>query len=194
MATQIDRGECTGAAKAGAEAEHYDHGQALHAAVIPGKPEIDADGVITAAHWGIFRAKVEDGKLTGLAPFEHDASPSPNISRLAQLPYAAARIRYPMVREGFLKNGPASRERRGEEKFVRVSWETALDLVASEMKRVYAEYGPSAVFGHSYGWKSTGKVNAANTLQRRLLNLLGGYVKGDMDELLRALDAALASL
>ena len=179
MATQIDRGECTGAAKAGAEAEHYDHGQALHAAVIPGKPEIDADGVITAAHWGIFRAKVEDGKLTGLAPFEHDASPSPNISRLAQLPYAAARIRYPMVREGFLKNGPASRERRGEEKFVRVSWETALDLVASEMKRVYAEYGPSAVFGHSYGWKSTGKVNAANTLQRRLLNLLGGYVKGE---------------
>ena len=82
-----------------------------------------------------------------------------------------------MVREGYLKNGPASRDKRGEEKFVRVSWDTALDLVAKEMNRVYDNYGPSAVFGRSYGWMSTGKVNAAINLQQRLLNLRGGFIQ-----------------
>ena len=81
-----------------------------------------------------------------------------------------------MVREGYLKNGPKSREGRGSEKFVRVSWDKALDLVASEMKRVYGEYGPSAVFGRSYGWMSTGKVNASINLQQRLLNFCGGFI------------------
>ena len=51
-----------------------------------------------------------------------------------------------MVREGWLKNGPKSRRSRGEEKFLPVSWDKALDLVAGEMKRVYKDYGPSAVF------------------------------------------------
>ena len=54
----------------------------------------------------------------------------------------------------------------------------ALDLIASELKRIYSEYGPSAVFGQSYGWKSPGTVNSASTLQRRLLSLCGGYVSG----------------
>ena len=54
----------------------------------------------------------------------------------------------------------------------------ALDLIASELKRVYSEYGPSAIFGQSYGWKSPGTVNSASTLQRRLLSLSGGYVSG----------------
>ena len=112
-----------------------------------------------------------------LTPFEHDYAPSINLDGLRELPYTPSRIRYPMVREGFLKNGPASRDKRGEEKVVRVSWDTALDLVAKEMNRVYDNYGPSAVFGRSYGWMSTGKVNAAINLQQRLLNLCGGFIQ-----------------
>ena len=55
-----------------------------------------------------------------LTPFEHDYAPSMNLEGLRELPYTPSRIRYPMVREGYLKNGPASRDKRGEEKFVRV--------------------------------------------------------------------------
>lgn len=84
--------------------------------------------------------------MTHLRPFEFDYAPSPNLNGLCHLPYAPSRIRQPMVREGWLKNGPKSRRSRGEEKFVPVSWEKALDLVAGEMKRVYKDYGPSAVF------------------------------------------------
>ena len=137
--------------------------------------------VLTASHWGIVRATVRDGRIVRVAPFELDRAPSPNLDRLANLPYSPSRIRYPMVREGYLqaKAGSASnahRANRGKEKFVRVSWDEVLDLVASEIRRVYEQYGPSAVFGRSYGWMSTGKVNGAVTLQRRLLNLMGGFV------------------
>ena len=142
-----------------------------------GKSTLDENEVITASRWGVVRAHVQGGKLTHLTPFEHDYAPTVNMNGLCELPYSSSRIRYPMVREGYLKNGPASREHRGEEKFVRVSWETALDLVAKEMNRVYDAYGPSAVFGRSYGWMSTGKVNAAINLQQRLLNLRGGFIQ-----------------
>lgn len=78
--------------------------------------------VLTASHWGIVRAAVREGRIVRVAPFELDRAPSPNLDRLANLPYSPSRIRYPMVREGYLKKGPASRANRGKEKFMRVSW------------------------------------------------------------------------
>lgn len=131
---------------------------------------------ITACHWGVVVPQVRNGRLVGVTPFAADRAPSPNLAGVAALPYAESRVRYPMVREGFLMQGAQSREKRGSDKWVRVSWEEALDLTAREIRRIYAEYGPSAVFGRSYGWKSTGAVNCAMQLQHRLLNLLGGFV------------------
>ncbi|MDO5532775.1 molybdopterin-dependent oxidoreductase [Sutterella sp.] len=133
--------------------------------------------IITATHWGIVRAHVSDGRLVSVRPFEKDEAPSPNLDRLLALPYSPSRILHPMVREGFLERGPASRDRRGGEKFVRVSWDEALDLAAREINRVYDTYGASAVFGRSYGWMSAGKINSAVTLVRRLLNLRGGFLE-----------------
>lgn len=132
----------------------------------------------SVTHWGIVETTATDGKISKIEPLPVDRRPSPNLKALAELPYAPSRIRYPMVRESYLKEGIASRDRRGEDKWVRVSWDEALDLIAAELKRVYAEYGPSAIFGQSYGWKSPGTVNSASTLQRRLLTLCGGYVYG----------------
>ena len=132
----------------------------------------------SVTHWGIVKTTAVDGKISKIEPIPEDRRPSPNLKALAELPYAPSRIRYPMVREGYFKEGISSRDRRGEDKWLRVSWEEALDLIASELKRIYSEYGPSAVFGQSYGWKSPGTVNSASTLQRRLLSLCGGYVSG----------------
>lgn len=133
--------------------------------------------VPSAAHWGLMRGVVRDGVLIGVLPSEEDAAPSPKLAAAAKLPYSKARILRPMVREGYLKNGPASRNRRGDEPFVPVSWEQALELASEEIRRVYDAYGPSAVFGCSYGWKSTGKIHSAHTLQQRLLNLMGGFIR-----------------
>ncbi|MDO4937207.1 MAG: molybdopterin-dependent oxidoreductase [Sutterellaceae bacterium] len=131
---------------------------------------------ITATHWGIVRGRTENGRIVEIAPHEADLWPSPNVGNLIERVYSKKRLLFPLVRSGYLKNGPASRAERGHDTFVRVSWEKALGLVADEIRRVYTEYGPQSVFGRSYGWKSAGCVNSSVSLLRRLLNLCGGYI------------------
>ena len=140
-----------------------------------GVSNLNEGETITATRWGIVRPVVKGGRVVELKPFEYDYAPSPNIQGLAEIPYCEARIRYPMVRESYLKSGPKSKEKRGEDKFVRVSWDKALELVAKELTRMYDTYGPSSVYGSSYGWKSTGSVNDPCALQYRLLNFMGGF-------------------
>ena len=53
----------------------------------------------------------------------------------------------------------------------------ALDLLAGELRRVYASYGPDGVFGGSYGWASAGRFHHAQSQLHRFLNCLGGYVR-----------------
>ena len=140
-------------------------------------PPNDVRETLTASHWGLFYAETKDGRLVGARPFEADAAPSPNLAELARLPYSESRILQPMVRRGWLESGPESRDKRGADEFVPVSWEEALDMTAGEIRRVYAERGPSAVWGRSYGWKSPGSVNNSISLLQRLLNLMGGFVQ-----------------
>lgn len=136
----------------------------------------DTKEVLTASHWGLFYAQVRQGRLTGVRPFEGDAAPSPNLSSIASLVYSPARIRTPMVRRTYLESGPASRLQRGADDYVAVSWEKALDLTAKAINHVYDDYGPSSVWGRSYGWKSSGSVNSSISLLQRMLNLRGGYL------------------
>ena len=65
---------------------------------------------INASHWGIMRTVVQGGRITRVKPFEFDYAPSFVLEGLAELPYSEARIHYPMVRESYLKDGPASRD------------------------------------------------------------------------------------
>lgn len=132
----------------------------------------------TASHWGIFKPIFNnDGRIESLVAFKEDPKPSPNLDKIAKLPYSEKRIRYPMVRESYFRDGPASRDKRGSDRWIRVSWNDALSLVAKEMRRIYDHYGPNAMFGRSYGWMSCGEVNSAVTLNRRLLRLCGGFVE-----------------
>ena len=105
---------------------------------ISDKPGSDIREGTSVTHWGVVETIVVDGKISKLEPVPEDWHPSPNLNALAELPYAPSRIRYPMVRESYLKEGIASRDRRGEGKWIRVSWDEALDLIASELKRVYS--------------------------------------------------------
>src|SRR5207237_2779222 len=63
---------------------------------------------------------------------------------------------------------------RGREPFVEVSWDQALELVASELTRVRHSYGAAAIFGGSCGWSSAGRLHHARTLVRRFLFAGGG--------------------
>lgn len=134
-----------------------------------------SDG-FSASHFGAMKTDVRNGRLEGVTPFADDSYPTTMLQGLPARTYAPDRILYPCVREGFLKNGHKSdRSKRGSEKFVRVSWETALDLVANELKRVYKTYSPEAIFGGSYGWFCVGSLNNPQALVGRMLGITGGY-------------------
>ncbi len=72
---------------------------------------------------------------------------------------------------------PDPTERRGCDEFVPVAWDEALDRLAAELRRVYAEHGPRAIFAGSYGWASAGRFHDAQHQLHRFLNLAGGYVR-----------------
>ncbi|MGD9869080.1 MAG: molybdopterin-dependent oxidoreductase [Hyphomicrobiales bacterium] len=128
-----------------------------------------------ATHWGTYRPIVKDGMLVGIEPAPWDREPSPIGKSLPGGIDADCRVRRPAVRQSFLTDGPASRERRGSDPFVEISWERAIDIVAAELDRVRKKHGNQAIFGGSYGWSSAGRFHHAQSQVHRFLNALGGY-------------------
>jgi anaerobic dimethyl sulfoxide reductase subunit A len=76
--------------------------------------------------------------------------------------YHPGRLQFPMKRAG----------KRGEGKFVRISWDEALDKIAAEMQRIKQAYGNTAMYV-PYGTGSYNQINGRQTAQR-LMNLFGG--------------------
>lgn len=141
-----------------------------------GRSVLDDAEVMNASHWGVYKVHVKGGKIERLEPFAGDKAPSLQLQALAQQPYNAARIRSPMVRASYLKKGwKAGGKKRGAEPFVRVSWDTALDIIAKELKRVRETYGAASIYGGSYGWMSSGNLGSGRNLMQRVLNLNGGF-------------------
>jgi biotin/methionine sulfoxide reductase len=133
--------------------------------------------VLTSTHWGVYDVTVERGEVTRVEPFAHDPDPSPIGLSLVGTVTGPVRIRRPAVRKSYLEGGPgAARHLRGAEPFVEVSWEEALALVSSELKRVIASHGNASVFAGSYGWSSAGRFHHAQSQVHRFMNALGGYV------------------
>jgi len=129
-----------------------------------------------SSHWGAFNAVVEDGRLVDVQPFAHDPDPPPMLHSIPDAVHHHSRVAKPAIREGWLKHGPgAANHGRGGDRFVEVSWERALDLVAGELKRVIAEHGNRAIFGGSYGWASAGRFHHAQYQLRRFLATIGGF-------------------
>ena len=138
--------------------------------------------VLTASHWGAFRAKVEGGRFVSISPWERYGNPSHQLAGVLDSVYSPTRIKYPMVRRAYLEKGPgADVDGRGTGDFVRVSWDAAIDLVAKELQRVEKTYGPAATFAGSTGWASCGKLHSCQTLLRRMMNLKGNFVNGSGD-------------
>lgn len=138
--------------------------------------------VLSASHWGAFRANVQGGRVVSVKPWERDPAPSHQLPGVIDSIYSPTRIKYPMVRRAWLEKGPgAAPETRGTGDFVRVSWDQALDLVAKELQRIEKNYGPAATFAGSYGWKSPGRLHNCQNLLRRMMNLKGSFVNASGD-------------
>lgn len=133
--------------------------------------------MLTSTHWGVYDVTVENGSITGIAPFSKDPDPSPIGQSLPDAVASPSRIRRPAVRKSYLDRGcGAARDKRGAEPFVEVDWKTALDLVASEVDRVKRQHGNASIFAGSYGWSSAGRFHHAQSQVHRFMNSVGGYV------------------
>lgn len=138
-----------------------------------------------SSHWGAFRAYPE-GEGFRVEPFEGDADPSPLLKNVEGAARHPARLGKPLVRRGYLADGPGPDSRRGQDDHVEVDWDVALDLAARELKRLGAGAGQKGgtpapgeqVFGGSYGWSSAGRFHHAQSQVHRFLNMaFGGYVR-----------------
>ena len=114
-------------------------------------------------------AHIEDGKIVRLDTDDRpDTIAAPQLRACARgraylrRQYHPDRLLYPLKRVG----------KRGEGKFVRVSWDEALGEVSSQMVRIKSEYGNDALFV-PYGTGSYNQLNGSH-VARRLMNLFGG--------------------
>jgi len=89
--------------------------------------------------------------------------------------YSPNRILYPMKRVDWAPDGERNPQNRGKSKYVRISWDEALEIIVSEIKRVKDKYGPYAILAQADGHGETKIVHGPHGCQRKLLNLLGGY-------------------
>lgn len=130
-----------------------------------------------SSHWGAFSGQWVDGKLI-IRPHPGDPDPNPLIQNFPEALNHKARVAKPMVRRGWLENGPGKDARRGRDDFIEMEWDEVLDLLAAELARVRDKHGPQGIFGGSYGWSSAGRFHHAQSQLHRFLNVaLGGYVR-----------------
>ena len=124
-------------------------------------------------HFGSFLLDSCDGEV--LAVRGHPTDPAPSHLGESLRHFGENRVMRPAVRQSWLRDGPgAATHLRGEEPFVEVEWDTALDLVAAELTRVRDDHGNASIFGGSYGWGSAGRFGLASSQQHRFMRLFGG--------------------
>src|SRR5206468_3541147 len=108
----------------------------------------DADG----ASWTIRARGLEftPPRKTTLAPHGQNAK---------SIIYSPDRLLYPMKRVDFDPDGERNPQNRGKSGYVRISWQEALDLVGSEIKRLKRQYGPGVMavsHGSHHTWGNIG--------------------------------------
>ncbi|MFC1902233.1 molybdopterin-dependent oxidoreductase, partial [Chloroflexota bacterium] len=89
--------------------------------------------------------------------------------------YSPNRILYPLKRVDWDPDGERNPQNRGKSKFVRISWDEALEIVTGELKRIKAKYGPYAILAQADGHGETKVVHGPHGCQVQLLELMGGY-------------------
>lgn len=131
----------------------------------------------TASHWGVYNVEVSArDEILGVHPFAQDPAPTPLMRSLPDMVHSPLRIQQPYVRAGYLRRREQSREGRGADAFVPVSWDEALALLAEGLERIKAEHGNESIYGGSYGWASAGRLHHSPSVLKRFLGLYGGYV------------------
>ena len=145
---------------------------------------------------------VKDGKIIRIRPFHYDWKYKPEEWQPWEIeargktfvppmksmvpPHGMAykkrvfspnRILYPLKRVDWDPNGERNPQNRGISKYVRISWDEATDLVASELKRIIKQYGSHSVLLQADGHGETKVIHSTHGCNNKLLELLGGFTQ-----------------
>ncbi|MDX1300793.1 trimethylamine-N-oxide reductase TorA [Photobacterium sp.] len=131
---------------------------------------------VSGSHWGAFRAHIYAGKVQEIKPLEMDKYPTEMLDGIKGIIYSPSRVRYPMVRLDWLKKHKYSGETRGNNRFIRVTWDEALDLFYRELERVQKDYGPWALHAGQTGWRQTGQFHSCTSHMQRAVGMHGNYI------------------
>ena len=139
-------------------------------------------------------AYVKDDKVIRITPIEFDENDpapwtikargqeftpprhttlAPHGMNYKSIVYSPDRLLYPMKRVDFDPNGERNPQNRGKSGYERISWDEALEIVASEIKRSKREHGPGAIansHGSHHTWGNIGYYLSANF---RFVNAVG---------------------
>ncbi len=86
---------------------------------------------LTASHWGIGIATVQDDQILAVEGHPGDPDASSINDNIPGSLHGRARVLRPAVRKSWLDGTPRAVP-RGRDNFVEVSWDRALDLVAND--------------------------------------------------------------
>jgi molybdopterin guanine dinucleotide-containing S/N-oxide reductase-like protein len=122
---------------------------------------------------GPFWVNTQNGVVTSLEEFNSSTHLATFDRAWRKRIYAPDRIQYPMQRVDFSSTN-RNPQNRGLSGYVRISWDAATTLVASEIQRAVQTYGNSSIYTmRDTGWNSTGSMYPLD----RLLNMYGGYTQ-----------------
>jgi trimethylamine-N-oxide reductase (cytochrome c) len=85
---------------------------------------------------------------------------------------AKNRILYPMKRVDFDPNGERNPQNRGKSGYVRISWDEALDIISTEMKRLIDTHGGSSITGMTSSHHNWGIVGYKMGPFHRFMNMI----------------------
>ncbi|MFC1868512.1 molybdopterin-dependent oxidoreductase [Thermodesulfobacteriota bacterium] len=153
-----------------------------------------------AVHNNVAEVDVKNGKVIRIKPLHYDREYKPEDFRPWKIeargkffevplktllpPFSLSykkrihspnRILYPLKRVDFDPAGERNVENRGKSRYVRISWDEALDIVTAEIKRIIEKYGPSGILTQVDGHGETQTVHGPHGCCTSLLRRLGGY-------------------
>ena len=141
---------------------------------------------------------VRDGKILRVTPIDFDAKDArpwtiaargksftpprkttimPFSLMFKSMVYSPDRLLYPMKRIDFDPSGERNPQNRGVSGYERISWDEALDIVASEIKRVKRDHGPGAILSGSGSHHLWGNLGYWLSARMRFLNNIGWSVQ-----------------
>jgi len=145
---------------------------------------------------------VKDGKIIRVRPFHYDwkynrkdvkrwkiekngktfeqpwkSLPGPFSLAYKKRVYSPNRIKYPLKRVDWDPNGERNTRNRGKSKYVRISWDEATDIIASEIKRIHKKYGTNGILVQGDGHGECMTINTPHGHSGSLLDKMGGFTQ-----------------